>query len=153
MKNITINTDAGFYPHDKVGAWAFWIVSDGLLIKGSGIFKEPCKNPTDAEIKAMVNAVSVLLKANFDFTGVRNVIFNRDNIYAKGGHGGRPPQAKLSKLILELKRKCGAPYPNVEYRHVKAHSSKNDKRSYVNDWCDQQCTMQLKNWKNKKTIC
>ncbi len=150
MKNITINTDAGFYPHDKVGSWACWIVSDGLLLKGSGIFKEPCKNATDAEIKAMVNAVSILLKSNFDFTGVRNIIFNRDNINAVGGHNGSPPQAKLSRLILQLKRKCGDHhYPAVEYRHVKGHSGKNDKRSYVNDWCDQQCTAQLKIWKSK----
>ena len=149
MKNITINTDAGFLPNDKIGSWAYWIVSDGLLLKGSGLFKDICKNSTDAETKAMVNAVAILLKTNFDFSGVKNIIFNRDNINAKGGHNGYPPQAKLSKLVRQLKRMCGAPYPNVLYKHVKAHSDIDDKRSYVNRWCDQQCKFRLKEWRNK----
>lgn len=153
MKNITINTDAGFYPHDKIGSYAYWIVSDGLLVKGSGVFKDLCRNPTDAETKAMCNAVHVLLKADFDFCGVKKIIFNRDNINAKSGMNGTAPQKKLTKLFRKVKQKCpDSTPPIVEFRHVKAHTNKDDKRSYVNNWCDQQCKMQLKEWnlKNKK---
>lgn len=121
-----------------------------MLIKGSGVFKDLCTSPTDAETKAIVNAVHVLLKTNFDFNGIKKIIINRDNIHAVAGRKGRPPQKLLTKLLKKLKDKCsnGVP-PIVEYRHVKSHSNIKDKRSYVNYWCDSQCTMQLRNWKIK----
>jgi len=150
MKNITINTDAGFYPDVKVGSYAYWIVSDGLLIRGSGIFRDLCKNSTDAETKAMCNAVHVLLNSDFDFCGVQRIFFNRDNLNAKSGRNGTAPQKKLTKLLRKVKHKClNSTPPIVEFRHVKAHSNKDDPRSYVNKWCDKQCTLQLKEWRLK----
>lgn len=153
MKNITINTDAGFYPYDKVGSFSYWIVSDGLLLKGSGLFKDGCKNSTDAETKSMVNAVAILLQSNFDFSGVQNIYFNRDNIHAKSGKSGTVAQKKLTSLILKLKRKCHDTfYPKVHYRHVRSHTNVKDKRSYVNQWCDSECTSQLRNWKQQQLL-
>lgn len=105
MLNITINTDAGFYPLDKVGSYAYWIVSDGLLLKGSGLFKDNCKSATQAETRSMCNAVAILLKANFDFTNVKNVYFNRDNIHATSGRNGTYEQKKLTSLLKQLKEK------------------------------------------------
>lgn len=153
MKNITINTDAGFYPFDKIGSFSYWIVSDGLLLKGSGLFKDSCNSSTEAETRSMVNAVAILLQSNFDFSGVRNIYFNRDNIHAKAGKNGTEAQKKLTSLIKKLKTKCSTKlYPEVHYRHVRSHTNVNDKRSYVNQWCDSECTRQLRNWKQQQLL-
>lgn len=46
---VTINTDAGFYTIEKIGSYAYWIKGDNLFLKGSGVFKEKCTSPLDAE--------------------------------------------------------------------------------------------------------
>lgn len=40
---VTINTDASFHPKYKVGAFAFWVVSNQFKITKSGYLKEMCK--------------------------------------------------------------------------------------------------------------
>lgn len=32
----------------------------------------------------------------------------------------------------------------IEFRHVKAHSGVDDKRSYVNEWCDKEAKRRLR---------
>jgi hypothetical protein len=32
----------------------------------------------------------------------------------------------------------------IEFRHVNAHSNVNDKRSYVNEWCDSEAKKELR---------
>jgi hypothetical protein len=154
FKTLTINTDAGFLPIDKVGAWAFWAVTDGMVLKGSGVFKEHCKNPTDAEIKAMCNAVFCVLSQSFDFSKIQLIVFNRDNINATSGANGSPSQRKLTALIKKLKQKCNDKiYPKVHFRHVKAHLHTDTPRHYVNDWCDKECKARLREWvKQNKQI-
>lgn len=148
MKNITINTDAGFYPHDKVGSFAYWIVGEEFRLKGSGMLKGEIKCPTEAETKAICNAVYVLTKSGADLRGVSNIYINRDNIRAVHTRFGKPCQKKLRSLLQSLKKLCREhKMPEVHYRHVKAHSNKNDKRSYVNKWCDSECTRQLRKWR------
>lgn len=142
MNCITINTDASFCPNLKVGTYAFWIVSDGLLLKGSGIFKSLCTGPTDVETKSICNAVAILLKCDFDFSRIQHVVFNRDNVHAKTAKKGHPVSMQLHHQIRLLSAKCAN--PKVSFRHVRAHTGKPDGRSRVNEWCDEQCKIQLK---------
>ena len=48
------------------------------------------------------------------------------------------PKTKLyfliNKYLKIVMQKTGA--QSFEFRHVKAHTNKNDKRSWVNEWCD-----------------
>lgn len=44
-----------------------------------------------------------------------------------------------NKVLNESKNKA-----IIEFRHVKAHTGINDKRSYVNDWCDLEAKKQLR---------
>lgn len=155
MKGIvTINTDAGWYPHDKVGSFAYWIKADGLHLHGSGVFKELCTSSTDAELKAMINAVHVLKASGYKH--ITKIIFNRDNIKAKSGKRGNANQQLLYKMLRKMRDESiklniiKGIYPFYEFRHVKAHSDGADKRSYVNNWCDQQCKMRLKEWKQQQ---
>lgn len=152
---ITVNTDAGWYPNEKIGSFAFWIKGDNLFLRGSGSFKDICSSSTDAETKSIANAIHILSKA--DLTGVRKIIFNRDNIHANPKHNGKEAQKKLHNQIQYLKSKYGKNGDGVvleiEFRHVRAHTKTKDARSAVNRWCDEQCKMRLKERKEllKKT--
>ena len=146
---VTINTDAGFLPIQKVGSYAYWIKGNGLKLTGSGIFKDECKNSLDAEKKAIVNALAVLYNSNFK---AEKIIINRDCIYAK--QSGCELSKKMKNYLRKIKiRSIGLSHKNyagsgyVEYRHVKGHSKNMDARSWVNRWCDSECSRLLKPFK------
>jgi|APCry1669189034_1035192.scaffolds.fasta_scaffold54180_2 hypothetical protein len=148
MSIVTINTDAGFYPREKFGSYAYWIKGGRLFLRGSGIFRDRCKNPQEAELKAIINAVTILLaydKYDVKFT---KLIINRDCIHAKSNENGSDLEKMLASLINKLKRKCkyDGQYPFYEFRHIKAHMHTKTKKNWVNDWCDKQCKLQLKNY-------
>ena len=146
---VTINTDASFHKDYNVGAYAFWIVCNGIRTKRYGAFKRSCDSPTDAETKCIINALKKNL-INRDVT--HKIIINTDSLNSiriltndrKG----------ISKYNLFWGKKLRRRYVGIlkqykdieiEFRHVKAHSNINDKRSYVNEWCDRQAKYQL--WK------
>ena len=149
---ITINTDAGFYPMEKVGSYAYWIKGDGVFYKGSGLFKDKCKNSTDAEKKAIINALHVVEASRIK---VEKIIINRDNIYAKAGKKGDDLERMMSSIIRRIKlfsidfshKNYTGSY--VEFRHVKAHKHTNTPKHWVNQWCDDQCKMQLRKYRSE----
>jgi hypothetical protein len=146
MSIVTINTDAGFYPREKFGSYAYWIKGNGLFLRGSGVFRDKCKNPQEAELKAIINAVTMLLSDGK--SDIHKLIINRDCIHAKSSKNGSELEKLLASLISKLRRKCkyDGKYPFHEFRHIKAHVHTNTKRNWVNDWCDKQCKLQLKNY-------
>lgn len=155
---VTINTDAGFYPFDKVGAYAYWIKSDGVFLRGSGLFKGLCKSAKEAEFKAVINALHVLKAASLP--EVKLIVFNRDNIYVQSKRNGNDMEKLLYKSLRDIFDESSPdaklrPHHFAKFysfRHVKAHTTKEDARSFVNRWCDAECTKQLRQWrKNKDT--
>ena len=154
MKGIvTINTDAGFYPLDKVGSYAYWIRGDGFLKKGSGMFKEECRSSTECEKKAIINALTILLKSGYK---AEKIIINRDNINAKAGKNGDEYATMMSRIIKKIKKNSIPVFHKnyagkyFEFRHVKAHLHTKTARHWVNDWCDKMCTEELKKWRRDK---
>lgn len=149
-KIVTINTDAGFYPNEKVGSYAYWIKGKGLFLRGSGLFKQNCTNSTDAEMKAILNALHILDSSSY--VDIEKIVINRDNIHAKGSESGNELQRRISDKLSELRKKCDhkSKYPFFDFRHVKAHSSIDKPRNWVNDWCDKECKRHLKQWKTEQ---
>jgi len=149
---VTINTDASFHLKLKHGAFAFWAVSNDFKITKSGVFKSKCINSDDAEAKCIINALRVVLLAHGNIT---KVIINTDSlnaiallkfdrIHMKKYMGYNIKmwshiRVAYGKVLRESKNKAV-----VEFRHVKAHSGINDKRSYVNEWCDLEAKKQLR---------
>lgn len=142
---VTINTDASFHPKYKIGAFAFWVVSNEFKIQKAGFFKKNCKSSHGAEMKCIINALTLTLRTN---TKIKKIIINTDSmnsisifendrnkINRYGLHyGAKYRRMFRNKLKMYVKKnQCDV---TVEFRHVKAHSGVNDKRSYVNDWCD-----------------
>lgn len=154
---VTLNTDASFHCQLKYGAYAFWAVCNEFKITKSGVFKSKCINPDDAEAKCIINALKIVLLAH---NGITKVIVNTDSLNAI---------ALLKYDIVHIKKYMGnnmkmwshirKAYNNVihknenrviiEFRHVKAHTGINDKRSYVNEWCDAEAKRQLRSVSNQ----
>lgn len=138
--HVTINTDASFHPEWKVGAFAYWIVCDGVRIKNSGVFKELVKSATEAEIKCIINALHHLNKSNFK--SIKKVIINTDCLnFIQSLNGHNQFLWGLNKQYTQVGNKLVKKYNLsrgwLEARHVKAHSGTETARKYVNDWCDQ----------------
>lgn len=150
---VTINTDAACHHQKGVGSYAYWIKSDDLFLKGSGIFKDKCKGSTDAEFQAIINALFILKSSSIP--EIHLIIFNRDNINTGSKKKGNKYQKMIYYMLKEIyQSKCSwaKKYPHrftkfYEFRHVKAHSETTDKRSYVNKWCDNECKKQIREWR------
>jgi ribonuclease HI len=135
---VTINTDASFHPTEKIGAFAFWAVSNGFKIQKACFFRDKCLNPTDAESKAILNAFHVVSRKQ---KGIRKIIFNTDSLNAKAIFENDRDHIHKYHLFNKLRSNYNKKEQlfhgiEIEFRHVKAHSGKDDARSYVNEWCD-----------------
>ena len=147
---VTINTDASFHKWHKVGAFAFWAVSDQFRIQKAGYFRDPCKRPTECETKCIINAFKVVLAANAQIT---KIIVNTDSLNSIWILENNRKLIKkydlyFGKSLRRLFKKIVKDYDislTIEFRHVKAHSGKDDARSYVNEWCDTNAKIYL--WK------
>jgi len=149
---VTINTDASFSPQLKYGAYAFWAVSNDFKITRSGLFKRKCHSPDDAEAKCIINALKVILLTH---SGINKIIINTDSLNAtailKNDVKTIKKYVRISpkhiKLLQQVYKKVLTENKNnvsVEFRHVKAHSGVDYKRSYVNEWCDFEAKKKLR---------
>lgn len=141
--NVTINTDASFNHHHKVGGYAFWITSELGRIRQSGTLKET-SDAQDAELKALANAVYVLLNSEFNNGSIEHIYVNSDckmmfpKISVKSTN---VPGKYIAETLNDILRKNmnGCIYGRISFRHVKAHTNNLTKsRSWVNDWCDKE---------------
>ena len=135
--NITITTDASFYVKDKVGGFAFQIRSDEGLIKLWGPLKGDIQNPTEAEMKSIINALHILVEKNYK---INFLTINTDcEFIVKHMFTDK----KKRKDILKELTKTISKYLNLldyevlNIKHVKAHTGDfSTARSRANDWCD-----------------
>lgn len=155
---VTINTDASFHPRLKYGAYAFWAICNDFKITKSGVFRSECLSPDDAEVKCILNALQVVL---FAHKGITKIIINTDSLNAiailkndrehikKYVHNnlkkGKLFRQKFHSIIRKTENRF-----QIEYRHVKAHSGVEDKRSYVNEWCDAEAKRRM--WSKVNSI-
>jgi ribonuclease HI len=137
MKNgkryTTINTDAGLKPDGKA-AFAYWIRSEHIILKGSGKLKDGIKNSNEAELAAILNALKIVSLNEF----LRNadcIVVNCDNkqaikILREKRINGYDKYVKFYKDIIKI---ITCP---ITYKHVKGHSKGKTTREWVNNWCD-----------------
>lgn len=154
--NVTINTDASYNHEHKVGAFAFWIVSDQGKILQTGPLKQ-FTDCLDAEIQAIGNAFHALLASKF--TGVKCVYVNADSIpaihqvFKNKVKRRRSCSLAVRKIIEKVAEKYKLhAYDWLEIRHVKAHSGKETQRKWVNDWCDKAARQQMQRQVLKKWL-
>lgn len=134
--NVTVTTDASFYLKDKVGGFAFQIKSNDCLIKMWGPLKDRVQNPTEAEMKAILNALYRLQQKGYK---INILTINTDcefivkHMFTENENRKQIIQILTEKIRLALK---ALDYEQLNIKHVKAHSVINSARRFVNDWCD-----------------
>ena len=134
IKFLSINTDASFHQQTKCGGWAFVILAEDVRIIKKGRFKECPDNPTDSEIKCIINAITDLL--NKKLPKIKHIIINTDcqSVITGIKRARNPSLVLLKKAIVKLKKHADC--NNIELKHIKAHTSNKDKYSIINKYLD-----------------
>lgn len=140
---ITINTDASFHPVHKIGGYAFYIICDLFKIQKGGMFKKQPKTAMEAEMMCMANALYTLLSQK-ELPSAKLIVINSDCLFSFEKIK-RKSQNSIGRTVAQILRDVriktsfrGVVKPEFEFRHVKAHSNKDDARSHVNAWCDRE---------------
>lgn len=131
----TINTDAGLKP-DGRAAFAYWIRSEKITLRGAQALTADVKNSNEAELAAILNALYIV--ANNDYLRSANVIVvNSDNKQALQVLRDRRINgyAKYVEFYKGILAKINCP---IYYKHVKGHTKGNTAREWVNNWCDKE---------------
>lgn len=138
-------TDASFDHETKAAGWAAWAVHDGGRKFGSGNFKIEPASANEAELLAAANGIAIATTLASEFHTVHLVT---DSLYVIGRLTSKKKKLKLSSFDKMVKNKVfnllkphGA---QLIARHVKGHSKVNDKRSYVNRWCDRRAKQAMR---------
>ncbi len=141
----TVVTDASYCPKTKAAGWACWIVYEGQRHKQYGIFKGAVDGCFEAEIMAIINGLFIAKKI---FSPEHFHVVS-DCIPAMMVVEGKTRKIKLKKWRKKTLEIIGN--QKLTTKHVKAHTSVQDKRSYVNRWCDTYAKAAMKQQKEKPT--
>lgn len=134
---VTINTDASHNSDHKIGTFSFWMVSNAGRLFGAGELKGRVDHSTDAEFRSALNALHFLFDKS-GWKGITKIIINTDSQSVVEMINGSKTHAwakDLKKHFNQLKAKHKV---IIEARKVKAHSGIEEKRKWVNNWCDKQ---------------
>lgn len=147
---VTINTDASYHHAHKVGAYAFWIVCNEGRFTHAGALRNKINRPEEAEFMCIINALHVLgllgykniskVIINTDCLNVIHLLQNNKSAVSKYNlKFGKPLVAKFNKVRSSNKL---SKIP-VELRHVKAHTTTDTSRAWVNDYLDKKAKEML----------
>jgi ribonuclease HI len=150
-KIITIYTDAGFCYKTQIASWACFIKTDGFNHSHDGVIKENCKNPLQAEIKAIGNAIFIAGKLisginNYHLVVVTDSQASIDYFENKVKRKFNNDAYKITDnkqtldLVASIKSRITS---SVSFKKVKAHSNNDGKRSYINSKVDAACKINL----------
>lgn len=150
IKFLTIYTDASMCQDTKIGGWACWIKQGPTSwMKLARPFRLPVVDSTDAEMKAILNALVV---ANKNFTIEPGTIYvvvtdsaiaiqhiQPKGVKSKKGRKKHRRRRRKSERYAKLADLINDTIPDdceLRVRKVKAHSHKDGKRSYINNLVD-----------------
>lgn len=133
---VTITTDASFFHDHKMGGYACWIKSDVGLIKLSAAFKVMVETSTDAEFKAIINALHLIKLHGWKPTEIYINTDSKNVINTIEGTGKKLPDYAIRNLHVYKSIVKELNDPKMLPRHVKAHLHTRTPRHYCNSWCD-----------------
>lgn len=141
----TVITDASYCPNTRSGAYGAWITmdSDGLTplrIRKSGRLQGLPDHAAHAELLAALTGVWYAVQA-----GARIILLQTDNQQVVEILNGRGKIAsnKLIRIYGMIKNEHFGDV-KISARHVKGHTTKQDARSFVNRWCDEQAGIHMR---------
>ncbi len=143
--NATLVVDASYCQTTKVGAYAFWFASSEQKFPGKGVFKNPLPDNVCAEMQGIVNALYIAFRCTGMRKGDKLVILTDCEPAIQAFTGLRKlfkePEVKAKRVFDEMAEHSGV---DIEFRHVKAHTTRTEARFLANAACDRIARQEMK---------
>lgn len=150
---VTIFSDISLCHKSRVGAWAMWAKSLRGCCEAQGVFREYSKHTDELELMALANAVAITRTREVAMTGDR-LICQTDNLAAIRALECREQSKRvrirmepLAARFREIAEGCA-----FELRHVRAHTMRADKRSYINGVVDRKARALMQKARKEATL-
>lgn len=144
----TILTDASYHHDSGVGGYGYWAVSDRGRHGGGGHFKSIMTDANQCEMAAIINAIYIAYRLSIVLAGDKVLVqtdsqnaIRRFQQHPAGFENTRPDMDALYHSYREL---IGQYDLTVEFRHVKAHTANQSKRSKANQMCDKRAKQAMR---------
>ncbi len=134
---VTIIADAAYDSHTKAAGYGYWIASQRGKLPGCSYATSEVVNPRIAEVNAILEAVRLAWKARLLWPGDQLLIqtdclgaiqgLGTGNI--KANDGMRETRALFKRFIKRHRLE-------LEFRHVRGHTTQEAKRFRSQDYCD-----------------
>lgn len=142
---ITIICDASWDPFTHAAGYGFWIASARGKLGGGGAFNNSVDDATIAELCAIGNSLAVGVKDGLIQTGDR-VLVQSDCVAALNLLAGRrSPRAGQERNAADIiESRIQQYYLLMQYRHIKGHTLRDDRRSVANRLCDERAKTEMR---------
>lgn len=157
MSCITIYTDASHCSKTGTGGWACWVKFGKFeTIQLSGFFKEQTLDSTEAELKAIANALSVVIRRLQPKEKILVVVTDSAMAIAYIMNGVKKPRQRFFdgwQRRTAIAARINAMIPDrceLRVNKVKGHSKEDGARSYVNNVVDKAAYKKLQ--EARKTV-
>jgi ribonuclease HI len=149
---VTIITDASYCSATKCGGWAVWAASERGTIKSAGGMKLLVENSSVAELMAIGNGLA--------FAVIEGVVQPGDEVLIQGDnqsalravrkpHKARGQMAEVVEKIVDLRDRRQL---KLVTKHVRAHSGRETRRTWVHDWCDREARKAMRQSRRERGL-
>lgn len=145
MKCLTVFSDASF---DRSGAagYAFFVRDEETIIKRAFTLRWKAGRSTEVELFAMCHAILHAID-NLSHQPGDVIVAQSDCTHVLHCFKSQTTNEALSVLGA-----VGVAGLSLRFKHVKAHTGTEDRRSYVNRWCDIQARREMRKQRNLETL-
>jgi len=160
--NVTVTTDASFSKKYNFGSYAFWITSNLGRIQRSGVLRDSLADSSQAEMKAICNALFFIFKHQEElYMKATNIYINTDSMNSIHLFTGdkkmirkyhllnRKSDKKIFEKFIYIEKLYHLRNKKIIFRHIKAHDGTATPDKYVHDWADQAAKAALQTKLNK----
>lgn len=150
--NVTILSDASYCSKHKVAGYGFWIACHRGKLGGGGIIEEDVDDVNAAEMMAVANSIWHGLNASLICKG-DNLLIQSDSLGAIDRLRGRNVTITQQQLrvIGYYEKVVSRLELTVRFKHVKAHTSREEARFVANRMCDKRAKENLRAARRNKT--
>ena len=134
-ENVTIVSDASYNSRNKSAGFAFQMRYGRMHLKAYGPLKGKLENPTEAEMKSVLNALHSLVKSDVK---IHTLTIRTDcEFIVKHMFVEKKRKEVFQVLISKMREYLEIlDYTKLNIVHVRAHKTPENSAEYVNDWCD-----------------
>lgn len=154
---VTLYTDASWHPSDGLTSWAFWARHDGGRITSYGMCPDEIEDINQGEMYAIAQGMYRVLQK---LEGIEGFYITTDSLAAKGyfenpdlGTDRDSAKDTRNPITLRLKKAFDDIVDRheleIDLRHVKAHTGRDNTRSWLNDWCDKAASKAIREHRQK----